>query len=114
MQRYLVLIYEIVLFEVKFFAVTYDLRQPDRKYDELYNSIKSIAGEGNWQHPMESYWVIAFSELSYYNAENLYQEFRKQIDDNDSLIVEKIDVADQQGWMPKSFWNWINEKRERL
>lgn len=97
---------------MRIFAVIYDLRQPDRKYIELYEAIKTTAGDGNWQHPMESFWVIALSDYGYRDANNLYEEFRKYVDENDSLFVVRIDQSDRQGWMPKSFWNWIKEKKE--
>ena len=96
---------------MKFFAINYDLRQPGRKYDELYDAIKEMAGEGNWQHPMESFWVVAFSDYSFESANNIYETLRHHIDDNDSLFISMIDGTEHQGWMPKSFWNWFKEKR---
>jgi hypothetical protein len=96
--------------EVKLFAITYDLRQPGRKYNELYDAIKTLAGEGNWQHPMESFWVVAISNYSYRDANSIYEEFRKYIDENDSLFVVRIDQSERQGWMPKNFWTWMKEK----
>jgi hypothetical protein len=97
---------------VKFFAIIYDLRQPGRNYNELYEAIKGISGEGNWQHPMESFWVLSLSDYSQKDSESIYQDLRPHIDDNDSLIVLKMDGILNQGWMPKSFWSWIKEKRE--
>lgn len=96
---------------MKFFAITYDLRHPGRKYDELYEGIKKLAGDGNWQHPMESFWVTAISDYSSKNIEKMYEFLRQYIDDNDSLFVTRIDDRDHQGWMPKNFWNWFKEKR---
>lgn len=92
------------------YTITYDLRQPERKYNELYDAIKNVAGVGNWQHPMESFWVIAVSSYSTTTAESIYDNLRPYIDVNDSLFVTKIDQVDRQGWMPKSFWEWIKEK----
>lgn len=97
---------------MKFFAIIYDLRQPGRKYDELYDAIKDTAGEGNWQHPMESFWTIAISDFSDKNTESLYNALRQYIDDNDSLFISRIDIH-HQGWMPKSFWRWFKEKAEK-
>lgn len=99
---------------MRFFSVTYDLRQPGRKYDELYEGIKMLAGEGNWQHPMESFWVIAISDYSAKDTETMYGALRPFIDDNDSLFITRIDNVEHQGWMPKIFWNWFKEKRGQL
>lgn len=98
---------------MKFFAIVYNLRQPGRNYDELYEAIKHTAGEGYWQHPMESFWVIAVSNFSGTSAESLYNSLRKYIDDKDSLFVSHIEGIDHQGWMPKSFWSWIKENRDK-
>ena len=98
---------------MKFFAIIYDLRQPGRNYDELYDAIKDTASEGNWQHPMESFWVVACSDFSNKNTESIYNVLRQYIDDNDILFISRIDNIDHQGWMPKSFWSWFKEKREK-
>lgn len=98
---------------MKFYAVIYDLRQPGRKYNELYDAIKNVAGIGNWQHPMESFWLLSVSELSHLNANILFDTFRKHIDENDSIMVCKMDLIDSQGWMPKSLWSWVNEQRNK-
>jgi len=99
---------------VRFFSITYDLRQPGRKYDELYEGIKKLVGEGNWQHPMESFWVIAISDYSTNNSETMFGLLRQYIDDNDSLFITRIDNTDHQGWMPMNFWNWFKEKKVQL
>lgn len=99
--------------EVKFYTVTYDLRQPGRKYNELYDAIKSIAGDGNWQHPMESFWVMAFSEFSLENSNSIFEKLRMHIDANDSIIVCRMELADSQGWLPKSFWDWIAGQKDK-
>jgi hypothetical protein len=70
-----------------------------------------MAGEGNWQHPMESFWVVAVSDYAYKSAESMYETLRQSIDDNDSLFISRIDNIEHQGWMPKNFWNWFKEKR---
>lgn len=100
---------------MKFYAIIYDLRQPGRRYDELYDAIKSLAGDGNWQHPMESFWVLAISDYSYLDdANDIYNRLREYIDSSDSLIVCRMDMADDQGWMPNRFWNWIKEQKNKL
>lgn len=96
---------------MKFFAITYDLRQPGRNYDELYEGIKRLAGTSNWQHPMESFWVMALSDYSAHNTESMFETLRPYIDDNDSLFITQIDKFEHQGWMPQNFWNWFKDKR---
>ncbi len=95
---------------MNFYAITYDLRQPGRNYSSLYDAIKELAGAGNWQHPMESFWVIAVSENSF-SAADIYDKLREHTDDNDSIIVLQMS-GDYKGWMPMTLWNWIKEKRD--
>lgn len=100
---------------MKFYAIIYDLRQPGRRYDELYDAIKSLAGDGNWQHPMESFWVLAISNYSYLkDANDIFNKLNEYIDSGDSLIVCKMNRTDNQGWMPNRFWNWVKEQNNKL
>lgn len=93
---------------MKTFIITYDLRQPERNYSALYEAIKNVAGEGNWQHPMESVWVVSVQET--FSANDVYNAVRKEIDNNDSLFVVEITTTDRQGWLAKSFWEWMKNK----
>ena len=99
---------------MKLYSITYDLKQPGRKYNELYDAIKNMAGTGNWQHPMESLWVVAVSSYSRTTGVVIYDSIRPYIDENDSLFVTLIDHVDRQGWMPKSFWKWLKEKKDQI
>lgn len=93
---------------LKTFIITYDLRQPERNYSTLYAAIKNMAGEGNWQHPLESVWVV--SVLETFSANDIYNVVRNEIDDNDSLFIADITAKDRQGWLAKSFWEWMKNK----
>lgn len=98
---------------MKFYAITYDLRQPGRKYNEFYEAIKALAGSGNWQHPMESFWMISLSRYSAEDANSLFEKLRQHIDPSDSIMVAEMEMADYQGWMPKSFWDWVKEQKDK-
>lgn len=93
---------------MKTFIITYDLKQPGRNYSSLYDKIKIIAGEKNWQHPLESVWIVSISQTA--TANYLYEQIRREIDDNDSLLIIDITAKDRQGWLSKSFWDWMKDK----
>ena len=38
-----------------FYIISYDLKGGGADYTELYEAIKSV---GEWQHPLESTWVV--------------------------------------------------------
>lgn len=90
---------------MKVFLISYDLRKVGQNYTSLYDSIKSLST--NWQHPMESFWGVQVSDDV--NAQSIYERLRPSIDENDSLFIMEIKgTTDRQGWMPKTFWTWLN------
>lgn len=88
----------------KFFLITYDLKSPGQNYSELYNSIKDC---GEWQHPLESTWVVKVSESK--TANDLYQVLRPKIDTGDYLFIVDITKSGYYGWLSKNFWSWFKQ-----
>lgn len=88
----------------KVFIISYDLRKIGQNYTPLYDSIKSISKE--WQHPMESVWFVKVPNGVH--AQAIYDRLKPALDDNDSLLIFDVG-ADRQGWLPKSFWEWLKK-----
>lgn len=63
--------------------VEYDLRQPGRDYDALYNAIK---GYGTWAHVTESTWLIKTDET----CAQVRDKLMELMDNNDRLFVGKL------------------------
>ncbi len=86
----------------KFYVISYDLKEPGRDYTSLYEAIK---GYVEWQHPLESTWIV----YTYYSANDISEKLRANgnMDDSDLLFVCALDINDRQGWLDKSVWNWI-------
>ena len=95
---------------MKFYAITYDLRQPGRKYDELYEEIKKQAGDSNWQHPMESFWVIAVSEYSPKDKETMYKALRQYIDDMIVCSLRESTIQNIKGGCLRIFGTGLKKK----
>ena len=93
---------------MKIFLISYDLRHPERNYSVLYDAIKDLAGNGRWQHPLESIWVVAVDENR--SANSIFEILKPKIDNDDNLFVVEITDCDRQGWLAKSFWNWLNSQ----
>ena len=62
------------------YLVSYDLCQPGRDYNELYNVLK---GYEHWGQLTESFWAI----ISTKNEVEIRNELMKYIDRSDRLIV---------------------------
>lgn len=88
----------------KYLLITYDLKKPGQNYNELYEAIKN---SGEWQHPLESTWVVKVG--SWVSANDVFNQLRPYIDDGDFLLIVDITDQDRQGWMVKSFWEWIKK-----
>lgn len=88
------------------YIISYDLRKPSQNYTSLYEAIKAY---GDWQHPMESLWAIYTDE----DANEICNKLRPKIDVNDSILVVRLSMDTYQGWLPKSFWEWVNSKRNQ-
>ncbi len=88
------------------YLISYDLRKPGQNYTSLYEAIKAY---GDWQHPMESLWAIYTDE----DANEICNKLRPKIDVNDSILVVRLSMDTYQGWLPKSFWEWVNSKRNQ-
>ncbi|MBR7522961.1 MULTISPECIES: hypothetical protein [Pseudomonas] len=43
-------------------------------------------------------------------ADQLSQDLRTKLDDNDSIFVSKLTAGNHQGWLNKATWDWINAR----
>ena len=83
--------------------ITYDLKQPGRNYTNLYEAIKSL---GDWQHPLESTWFVHVPNNI--SLDEIVEKLKASADKNDFFFAVEI-TKRYQGWLPKSFWTWINQ-----
>ena len=90
----------------KFYIISYDLKVPSKDYTSLYDAIKEYT---DWQHPLESTWLIYTTDDANQISTKLRSEGR--MDDSDLLFVCALDILDRQGWLDKTVWNWIKDKQ---
>lgn len=84
------------------YLISYDLKKPGQKYDDLHDAIKS---DEYWSHYLESTWIIETSKKLTDIADHLVN----QIDKNDRLLV--IEAKDNySGWMSAKFWDWMKQR----
>jgi len=84
---------------MKVYAISYDLKSPDRDYTPLYDAIKN---NYQWWHYLESTWLVATSET----AQQIYGRLVKTITQADRLIIIKV-TKEYYGWLPADAWKWI-------
>lgn len=83
------------------YLITYDLKSENKDYSNFYACIKGL---GDWQHPLDSVWLVKTSV----NANNIFDILRNEKDEKDLILVIKVDLLDTQGWLSKTFWDWVN------
>ena len=44
------------------------------------------------------------------SADQLSNDLRKRLDDNDRIIVTKLVSGNHQGWLDKTLWEWIDAR----
>lgn len=83
--------------------ISYDLKQPDRNYESLYESIKQCGTK--WWHYLDSVWLIK-TDL---NPQQCFERLHRKIDENDYLFIVEISKQSHEGWLPNAAWEWIQE-----
>ena len=85
------------------YLVTYDLKQPDKDYEPLYEAIKKCGS--SWWHYLESTWIVS-TDIS---VDECVKCIRQTMDENDYLLVVEITQQHRQGWLPSKAWDWIKQ-----
>ena len=44
------------------------------------------------------------------NADAISEKLRQKLDDNDRLVVSKMNSNQHQGWLSRDVWEWINAR----
>ncbi len=82
------------------FIVSYDLKKPDRNYEDLVKGLKSF---GTWWHQTGSVWVIVTTKTT----TEVRDYLRQFLDPNDRLFVAEL----EKNWAAVGFNNeeyqWI-------
>jgi len=87
--------------------VTYDLKQPEGSYPELFEVLK---GETSWWHYLSSTWLIATDQ----SPKEFSSKLIGHVFQGDRLIVVQFpsDNDEYSGWLPRKAWDWIKRHRD--
>ena len=84
------------------YIISYDLNKPKQNYSELYKILQKYT----WWHYLDSTWIIESDK----SADYLFGQISPHIDENDSLLIFKLD-KDRSGWLPSKAWDWIRARK---
>lgn len=88
------------------YSINYDLKQPGRNYDGLYEAIKNC---GAWWHFLGSTWLLDTN----LDTKAIWNRLAPHVDKNDFVLVIGV-TRDYQGWLPQAAWDWINSRLLQL
>jgi hypothetical protein len=66
-----------------------------------------LSANGDW-YRLNAYTWFSFTPL---NQDGLYKLLRPHLQSDDSLVIIKTDPSAYNGWAPKQFWDWIEQKK---
>lgn len=90
------------------YLIAYDLNQPGQNHEAVDNLIQSTWSNGAAIRILQSTWLVE-SNLS---AQQVYDKVRTVMDENDFIMVSKVDTSayangySYAGWLPKVACNW--------
>ena len=84
------------------YMITYDLNSTGQKYDEVIKAIKDSSSA--WC----SYWKSSYLIKSSLTPDQIVDNVKPHLDNNDSFIVIEV-KNNKQGWLNKKQWEYIRE-----
>lgn len=90
------------------YLVTWDLNKEKPNYSTARAIL--ISRLSQYEHMkdpgLDSVWFLSTDLI----AQQIDEDLRKRIDNNDRLFVTKLISGGHQGWLAKATWDWINAR----
>ena len=61
----------------------------------------------DWIHYFSNCWIVKTNS----NADKWYERLKPLLGPNDHIFICKIDLSEDQGWLPQWVWDWINKNK---
>lgn len=85
------------------YIISYDLNNPGQDYTKLFQKIESL---GEALRIQKSVWLLKANSTS---ADKIATALHEDMDNSDLLFVSELQKSNYQGWMNKTYWDWIKE-----
>ncbi|MGB7077061.1 MAG: hypothetical protein WBD53_07720 [Xanthobacteraceae bacterium] len=73
------------------------------------NELKPVFNKAiTWFRYAPTNWIVWTSS----SAEKWYERLRPHISDDDTVFIGRLDVSETQGWVSRSFWDWLQQERK--
>lgn len=84
------------------YIVTYDLRSPGQRYDALISRITEFKDT-------KKILLSAYLINTDVSAQKIYDHVKTALDKNDYIFINQLG-KDNQGFLPKDCWDWLNQR----
>jgi hypothetical protein len=61
----------------------------------------------DWFRFNSTSWVICTNK----DADTWYSRLKEFVQPGGKLFICKLDISDRQGWMPRTFWDWLRQRQ---
>jgi hypothetical protein len=89
---------------VSVLLITYSLNNQLKDYTPFVAAIKNNCDF--WWHYFNTTWIVSTQQ---YSADAYAKLLYPLMETTDRLLVVRL-TAEQQGWLPKEAWDWLNDK----
>jgi hypothetical protein len=89
----------------RFIHVSFYFHAGNNKIDDLE---VIFSGALDWTRYMPNCWILWTTK----SPETWYRRVRHLINTGDNVFFVEINLAERQGWISKSVWDWINKPRD--
>ena len=88
----------------QFLHISFEFADGDPKIKEL----KPVFDKAlDWYRYVPNCWIIWTAR----SATHWYERLKPYLSDGDHVFIVRLDISERQGWLSKSFWEWLREDR---
>jgi hypothetical protein len=84
--------------------IAYTLRNDFKDYSSFFEAIKGNCSQ--WWHFIDSIFIV----YTHHSANEYAHFLYPHMENDDSLFVTRL-KHEEQGWLVKEAWDWLNEKQ---
>lgn len=90
------------------YLITWDINRAKPNYDQArQNLITHLERYEHVKDPgLDSVWFLNSTA----SANDIDADVRTRMDNNDRLVVTKLNTGQHQGWLGQNIWEWINAR----
>ena len=90
------------------YLVTWDINKEKQNYAQARQAL--ISRLNQYEHIKDPGLDSVYFVSTNWTADQVSEDLRKNLDNNDKIIVTKLVDGNHQGWLSKVVWSWIGDR----